>query len=506
MTGSPHAPATTLSIPAYTLALPRRSLDIKAFVGIVALVLAVVLTGGLITSVFVYRATDRGQQQAKALHQHRKATGPRGEDVGPTLSQAARPTAPTLPIPHGNLDPLTPAHTLPTPAKKPQTEAEESSTLASPSVENQPSRAAFTPPSSPKKQAREDADSPYCSAQDLLIEKPIGQGGFGLVYLAHSRKVRLDHPPRRLMRPDDSTQTEGSAATNAGHTTNSASSEESSEGSSAEERQTVSNTFIDPDWSRKVVVKAYGPDGIRQYETERKLLHTVRRCPYIVHSKCAFRAPESQSTRLGLEGRRHLLVLEYCPRGSLYNYRHKSVTELPFQRWMAQLAVALDYMHRHHIYHRDVKCGNVLVGGDWNIRLADLGLAEEFDPNNPRPAKWAGTKSYFSPERVRKEPMTAKSDFFAMGILVYGFIGTEAIKVRAPKDEPARLLEELTELAQIAHTRPVKADTPAPLEDLFRKLTDPDPAQRLDFAGIKSHAYFAGLDWSNLDVLPSTPK
>jgi serine/threonine protein kinase/tetratricopeptide (TPR) repeat protein len=84
-----------------------------------------------------------------------------------------------------------------------------------------------------------------------------------------------------------------------------------------------------------------------------------------------------------------------------------------------QLARALGAAHSHHIIHRDVKPGNIILDADGTARLLDFGLAKpaNFVVSNPRLTP--GTVSYMSPEQIRGEQVDHRSDLWSLGVVLY---------------------------------------------------------------------------------------
>lgn len=102
-------------------------------------------------------------------------------------------------------------------------------------------------------------------------------------------------------------------------------------------------------------------------------------------------------------------------------------------RWLGEIARGVAAVHALGILHRDLKPENVLFRGGDTAVVSDFGLAMPADATT---TSLAGTPVYMSPEQLRGEPLDAKSDVFALGIL-----GQELLTGRRPFGEgPAPLV------------------------------------------------------------------
>ena len=82
---------------------------------------------------------------------------------------------------------------------------------------------------------------------------------------------------------------------------------------------------------------------------------------------------------------------------------------------LRDLADAVAYAHDHHVVHRDLKPGNILLTTDDRVKMFDFGIAARLDADGSEPVKVCGTPFYMAPEQIRGEIPTPSSDIYSLG-------------------------------------------------------------------------------------------
>ncbi|RKO96071.1 Pkinase-domain-containing protein, partial [Caulochytrium protostelioides] len=93
------------------------------------------------------------------------------------------------------------------------------------------------------------------------------------------------------------------------------------------------------------------------------------------------------------------LALEYAPGGEIFDYlvAHGRMKEKDARRHFHQIVSAVDYCHSRRVIHRDLKAENLLLDGDLNVKVADFGFSNNFDPGQ-RLSTWCGSPAHAAPQ------------------------------------------------------------------------------------------------------------
>jgi len=142
------------------------------------------------------------------------------------------------------------------------------------------------------------------------------------------------------------------------------------------------------------------------------------------------------------------IVMDYCENGDLFNLIQKTrraklnFSENQIIRWFTQMALAIKYMHEHHVLHRDLKSQNLfLKGPTGRLKIGDFGIAKVLDSTTALAKTVIGSPYYMSPEICEHKPYSWSSDVWAMGCMLYEMC---ALRVPFEANDINELVKKIT--------------------------------------------------------------
>ncbi|MHC4172663.1 MAG: protein kinase domain-containing protein [Planctomycetota bacterium] len=176
------------------------------------------------------------------------------------------------------------------------------------------------------------------------------------------------------------------------------------------------------------------------------------------------------------------LILEYVPGQTLAERIAKKPLKLEEALSIAlQIAEAVAAAHEHDVIHRDLKPGNIKITPEGKVKVLDFGLAkavggEATDQQSTvtEPGRVIGTPAYMSPEQARGKPTDKRSDIWSFGCVLYEMLsGRIPFKGETISDTLANILQTDPEWHALPST------TPANIVALLRRCLEKEPRRRL---------------------------
>ncbi|XP_023746706.1 probable serine/threonine protein kinase IRE4 isoform X2 [Lactuca sativa] len=256
-------------------------------------------------------------------------------------------------------------------------------------------------------------------------------------------------------------------------------------------------------------------NDIERIVAERNILITVRN-PFVVRFFYSFTSRDNL-----------YLVMEYLNGGDLFSLlRNVGCLEEDIARiYIAELVLALEYLHSLGIVHRDLKPDNILIAHDGHIKLTDFGLSKiglinsTDDLTRPESKgvivsdgqsvdhEWSsidrrgqsaavGTPDYLAPEILLGTEHGYAADWWSVGVILFELLtGTPPFN----SDHPERIFNNILNAKIPWPSVPDQMSYEA--QDLINRFLIHDPNQRLGAHGsseVKAHPFFNGVNWDTL--------
>lgn len=228
---------------------------------------------------------------------------------------------------------------------------------------------------------------------------------------------------------------------------------------------------------------------VEQTKTERTILESVNRHPFVVKLFYAFQ-----------DHAKLYLILEYAQGGELF---HHLAMERMFEEdaaafYMAEMVLALEHLHQNvGVLYRDLKPENCLLDAEGHLLLTDFGLSKIAVNDDDRCNSLLGTIEYMAPEVIQGKPYGKACDWWSLGALGYDLL-TGSPPFRA--NNHAKLQEKIVKQKLVL---PYYLGPDA--KDLLTRLLRKEPSKRLgyhpqkDLQTIKKHRFFRKIDWAALE-------
>lgn len=218
---------------------------------------------------------------------------------------------------------------------------------------------------------------------------------------------------------------------------------------------------------------------------EREILGKINH-PFIEKLEFAFQTPT-----------KFYFGLEYITGGDLTIQIRNKIPIEDVKLYVAEIALALNFLHSHGIIYRDLKPENILIADDGHLKLVDFGLSKDISETNTTKT-FCGTTDFLSPEIVLLKAYSYEVDWWALGILLY-----EMMFQNSPfhDENKGKFYQKVT---QQQPTFPQDADSQA--VDLILHLLDKNSKQRYKFQDVMNHEFLREFSQDDVYNKKYTPK
>lgn len=226
---------------------------------------------------------------------------------------------------------------------------------------------------------------------------------------------------------------------------------------------------------------------IEQTKTERQILESVNKHPFVVNLYYAFQDHEKL-----------YLILEYGQGGELFTHltTERMFSESKSAFYLAEMVLALSHLHDHlGVVYRDLKPENILLDSEGHLLLTDFGLSK-VATEDASCSSILGTVEYMAPEVIKGEKYGKAVDWWSLGALAYDMMtGNPPFRGNNNHKIQKNILTQKLILPYFLSND---------AKDLLTRLLRKEPKKRLgshmpkDLETIKGHRFFRHIDWKKL--------
>lgn len=228
---------------------------------------------------------------------------------------------------------------------------------------------------------------------------------------------------------------------------------------------------------------------VEQTKTERQILESVNRHPFVVKLFYAFQDHEKL-----------YLILEYAQGGELFHHlkMERMFDEPTAAFYMAEMILALEHLHRNlGVVYRDLKPENCLLDAEGHLLLTDFGLSKVAVDDDAKCNSFLGTVDYMAPEIIAGKEYSFAVDWWSLGALAFDLLTG---KPPFGGNNNAKIEQA------IVHKKLVVPYFLGPnAKDVLIRLLRKEPQKRLgynmpkDLTTMKKHGFFKTIDWRKLE-------
>lgn len=232
----------------------------------------------------------------------------------------------------------------------------------------------------------------------------------------------------------------------------------------------------DPFSDREVAIKTTQmlSDGSAEYAVARKMLSTEANAASALDHGTIIQVLDAGE----FEGEPYL-VMEYVPEAVTLKDHCKLDRLLPIEQAASIVytcARALDHAHEKGVIHRDIKTSNILLTADGQAKIGDFGIATIASRETTIILGIVGSPRYMSPEQFMEKPLTAATDLYSLGVVLYEVLtGQPVFSARNFAD----LAREVVSVVPTA-VHEVRDKVPSALSDVVAHAISKKPEDRFE--------------------------